>query len=74
MKKTYKLQDLCCANCAAKIEAGLNRRPEITKATISFMTQKLILEVEDTYTEDEILEIAQKVIRKVEPDCKIVRK
>ena len=38
------------------------------------MTQKLILEAEDTYTEDEILEIAQKVIRKVEPDCKIVRK
>jgi len=74
MKKTYKLQDLCCANCAAKIETGLNRRPEITKATISFMTQKLILEAEDTYTEDEILEIAQKVIRKVEPDCRIIRK
>ena len=74
MKKTYKLQDLCCANCAAKIEAGLNRRPEIAKATISFMTQKLILEADDTYTEDQILEIAQKVIRKVEPDCRIIRK
>ena len=73
MKKTYKLQDLCCANCAAKIETGLNRRPEITKATISFMTQKLVLDAEDARFE-QILDEAAKICKKVEPDCRIQRK
>ena len=71
MKKTYKLQDLCCANCAAKIETGLNRRPEITKATISFMTQKLTIDLDETRL-DEIMKEAVKVVKNVDPECEIL--
>ena len=74
MKKTYKLHDLCCANCAAKIENNLNKLPEITRATINFMTQKLILEVEDGCGEEALLDKVEKVIHKVEPDCTLERK
>lgn len=74
MKTSYKLENLCCANCAAKMERLLNKEPMIMQATISFMTQKLILETaEDTPTQ-ELQELVQKIVRKIEPDCRVVRK
>ncbi len=72
MKKSYRLQNLDCANCAAKMENGLNKLPEITKATVSFMTQRMTIEADDCYSEAEILKKAEKVIRKVDPDCEVV--
>ena len=41
MKKTFKLEDLDCANCAAKMETAINKLEGVQKATVSFMTQKL---------------------------------
>lgn len=73
MKKSYKLSDLDCANCAAKMETAIGKIDGVTKATVSFMTQKLTLEADDQRYDD-ILKEAEKVISKVEPDCKIVRK
>ncbi len=40
MRKTFKLQNLECANCAAKMESDINKIEGVEKATISFMTQK----------------------------------
>ena len=71
MKKVYKLQDLDCANCAAKMETAINRIDGVNKATISFMTQKLTIEAEDNVHES-ILEEAKKAIKKVEPGCVIL--
>ena len=39
MKKTFKLQDLDCANCAAKMENAIAKLPEVSAVTVSFMTQ-----------------------------------
>ena len=71
MKKSFKLKDLDCANCAAKMEAAINKLPGVNKATISFMTQKLVLDAEDDRF-DEILKEAAKEIKKVEPDCQVI--
>lgn len=72
MKKAFKLENLDCANCAAKMETALNKLPEVSNARVTFMTQKLILETqEDSW--DEILEKAQKEISKIEKDCLIIR-
>lgn len=71
MKRVYKLQDLDCANCAAKMEVGINKIDGVIKATVSFMTQKLTIEAED-HVHDSILVEAKKVIKKVEPGCCIV--
>ena len=72
MRKAFKLQDLDCANCAAKMENGIKNIDGVKSATVSFMTQKLVLEADDTRF-DAILEEAARVCRKIEPDCTIVR-
>lgn len=70
MKKSYKIQNLCCANCARKIEDGIKKIPGVIDAKILFMVQKLNLEVEDGALETVLAE-AKKVAKKVEPDCEI---
>lgn len=72
MKKKFKLQDLDCANCAAKMEEGINKIAGVTEATVSFMTQKLTIEAEEERFE-EIMDEVVKVCKKVEPDCTILR-
>ncbi|HIY20327.1 MAG TPA: heavy-metal-associated domain-containing protein [Candidatus Flavonifractor merdigallinarum] len=72
MKKRFKLENLDCANCAAKMEAAIQKLPGVHSATVSFMTQKLTLEADDDRF-DEIVEEAAKACRKVEPDCTLVR-
>ena len=72
MKKKFKLQDLDCANCAAKMEDAIKKLPGVNAASVSFLTQKLTLDADDERFE-EILDQAVKLCRKVEPDCKILR-
>ena len=71
MKKTFKMRDLDCANCAAKMEAAIKKLDGVHDATVSFMTQKLTLDADDARF-DEILQQAAKVCKKVEPDCTII--
>ena len=73
MKKHFKLRDLDCANCAAKMEDAIRKLPGVNSATVSFMTQKLTLDADDARF-DEILQQAVKICKKVEPDCTIVLK
>ena len=73
MKKTYKMIDLDCANCAAKMEEAIKKIDGVTSASVSFMTQKMTIEGDDARL-DQIVKEAVKVCRKVEPDCEIVLK
>ena len=69
MKKKFKLMDLDCANCAAKMEDAIKKIDGVNDATVSFMMQKLTLDADDDRF-DEILK--EEICKKVEPDCKIV--
>ena len=73
MKKTFKMIDLDCANCAAKMEAAIKKIDGVQDATVSFMTQKLTIQADDARF-DAIVQEAVKVCKKVEPDCEIVLK
>ncbi len=73
MKKTFTLEDLDCANCAAKMETAINKLEGVKKATVSFMTQKMTIEAEDDRF-DEVVQAAVKCIAKVEPDCRVILK
>lgn len=73
MKKVFKLIDLDCANCAAKMERAINELDGVQKATVSFMAQKLTLEADDARF-DAIVQEVVKCVKKVEPDCEIVLK
>lgn len=72
MKKVFKLKDLDCANCAAKMERGIIEIEGVESASITFMTAKLTIEADESLM-DEIITKAQKIIKKIEPDCRIVR-
>lgn len=71
MKKKFKLQDLDCANCAAKMEEAIKKIKGVHDANVSFMTQKMMIDAEDDKFEDIMNEVV-KVCAKVEPDCKIL--
>ena len=71
MKKKFKLQDLDCANCAAKMEEAIKKIEGVSDATVSFMTQKMTIEADDGRF-DEIMKEVVSVRRKVEPDCVIL--
>ena len=71
MKKKFKMENLDCANCAAKMEAAIKKIPGVTDAAMNFMTQKLTLEAEDSRF-DEILAEAQKCCDKVDMGCRII--
>ena len=73
MKKTFRLEDLDCANCAAKMEAAIRKLPGVKNATVSYMAQKLSIEADDE-SFDEVLAAAVKCIARVEPDCRVVLK
>jgi len=71
MKKTYRLIDLECAHCAAKMETAIKKLPGVTDAAVAFLTQKLTLETEaDDQTA--IMKEVVKICKKIEPDCGIV--
>ncbi len=70
MKKTYKLIDLDCANCAAKMEEAIKKLPNVTSASVNFLSQKMTLEAPDDAF-DEVLKQALECIKKVEPDCTV---
>ncbi|MFR0880361.1 MAG: heavy-metal-associated domain-containing protein [Oscillospiraceae bacterium] len=73
MKKTFKLIDLDCANCAAKMENAISGIEGVESATVSFMAQKLTITADDDKFDD-IMKKAVKLCKKIEPDCEIVLK
>ena len=72
MKKIFKLEDLDCANCAAKMERNIAKIDGVSQVNVNFLTQKMTIEADDTRFE-EIMDEVVKVCKKVEPDCRIIR-
>lgn len=70
MKKTYMIEDLCCANCANKIETEIKNLDGVTSASLNFIAQKLFVEFEDRIA-DSITASVVKIATKVEPDVSI---
>ena len=74
MKKKFKVENLDCAHCAAKMEEAIKKIPGVEDAVMNFMTQKLTLEIADDANMDEIVEKAQECVSKVSIVCEIIRK
>ena len=68
MKKKFKLTDLDCANCAAKMEDAIKKLDGVNDACVSFMMQKMTIDADDARF-DEIMKEVVEVCKKVEPDC-----
>lgn len=71
MKKIFRLKDLDCAHCAAKMERAIQKLDGVQAAEINFMAQRLTIECDEARL-NEIMEQVKTCIAKVEPDCKIL--
>ena len=67
-RKIYIIENLDCANCAAKIEAKINALPEVQEATITFATRQLRLTAEDP---DALIPKLTEIARTVEGEAEI---
>ena len=72
MRKSFRLDEIDCANCALKLQDALARVDGVRSVSVNFMTQKLTLEAEDARF-DAVLDQVVKTAARVEPDCEIVR-
>ena len=70
MKMKFKIKGIDCANCAAELERAIQKIEGVTEASLSFMTEKLVMEIEDD-RKDEVLKNLKKIVKKDEPDCTI---
>lgn len=73
MKKTYLLEDLDCAHCAEKIQEETSKLAGVIQCTVTFLTQKMVIEMEDG-KEKEIEAAMKKIVKKLEPDVTVVAK
>ena len=71
MKKKFKMENLDCAHCAAKMEEGIKKIDGVEEVSISFMTQKLVIVADDDRF-DEIMKKALDAVHKVDSDCNII--
>ena len=72
MRKSFKLDEIDCANCAQKLEDAICKLDGVEKASVNFMTQKLTLTAPDDRFDD-VLDRVVALAAKIEPDCEIVR-
>ncbi len=71
MRRSFRLDEVDCANCAAKMERAVSRIDGVSEASVSFMTQRLTIETDRPM--DEVLDEAQKKINRIESGCRIIR-
>ena len=72
MVRNYRLENLDCANCAAKMERKIQKLPGVASATVNFMTLKLTIDLDES-REKEIMEQVEKAMKSVERDLVIRR-
>ena len=72
MRKSYKLDEIDCANCARELEEKLAKLEGVNDVKVNFMTQKLTLEAADDEFDD-VLDRVVALTADVEPDCEILR-
>ncbi len=72
MKAVLKLEGLCCANCAAKIEREVQKIPGVMEANLSFMTQKMTIEAPDEDIE-RVVDEASRIAKRIEGEVVVKR-
>lgn len=71
MKKIYKMENLECASCAAKMEDAISKLEGVDSVSISFISQKMTIDADEELL-PKIMKKAVKIISKIEPDCEVI--
>ena len=70
MKKSYTIEDLCCAHCASKIETAVRELDGVVSANLNFIAQKLVVEIEDRIASTITADVV-KITNRIEPDASV---
>jgi len=70
MIKKYNMENVDCANCAAKMEEGIKKLAGVNDARVNFLTQKLVLDT-DREDIDVLMKDILKVCQKIDGDVEI---
>ncbi len=73
MIRTYILEDLDCAHCAGKIEADVAKLEGVKKSTVTLLTQKLVVEIEDAKA-GKLTKEVKRIVKKYESDVTVIEK
>ena len=71
MKKSFVIEELDCAHCAAKIEEEIKKIEGVNSVSVNFLAQKMTIDANDEKF-DEILKKAVEICKKVEADCNVI--
>ena len=71
MKKIIRIENLCCPNCAAKLEEAIKKTDGVQNCVVSFLAQKIVLEMDDTKAPSILAKLAD-IARDIEPDAEII--
>lgn len=72
MKKVYRMEGVDCAGCAAEMSENIRKIPGVADANVNVLMQKLSIELEDGCSLDEILPMAVRACKRVDPGCEIL--
>ncbi|MDD5952429.1 MAG: heavy metal-associated domain-containing protein [Oscillospiraceae bacterium] len=73
MTKTFTLEHLDCANCAAKMERKIAKLKGVREVAVTFMTKKMTIDTDDAAM-DAVIAQAEKIIHKLEPQVVLVER
>jgi len=73
MKKTFKMENLDCANCAAKMEELIKKIDGVENAVVSFMAQKVAVTAEESAFEAIIPQMID-AVHKIDRHCDVIVK
>lgn len=71
MKKIYRLKNLDCAHCADKMQRSIAKVKGVNDIKITFMTQRMTIDIDDKADESEIMQQVKKIISQTEKNCTI---
>lgn len=71
MKKTYRMTELDCANCAAKMENRIKKLDGVNSVSVNFATSKITIDAPDDGF-DAVIEQAKAICRKIHRSTEIV--
>ena len=71
VKKSFKIEDLCCANCAARLERAIEKIEGVERVSLNFIAEKLTIEADEGKF-DGIMKECIRLAKRIEPDCRII--
>ncbi|MCQ2519185.1 MAG: cation transporter [Lachnospiraceae bacterium] len=73
MKRTFILEDLDCAHCAAKIQEEVGKLDGVSNCVVTFLTTKMVYDVEDD-KDKEVEKKMRAIVKQMEPDVEVISK